>query len=270
MRRISLFLVLMMFVLGVSNVASADPYRNIFLTSIDIVPYHGFEVGARFATFSADYLDGSLVAQGSFRYGLFHNVEVEALIPYYRFDPKEGSSINGVGKVSLGVTYSKIQTRFVEFGFYGGVLLPNSDGDTAFMESGANGLDLKFKGLISFPLSDTTNIQGNLGFIITGEGDTATQSGVNPDDILIYDVAFNHFVMDKKLKLIVELNGMNQDTISRLAVTPAVRWEIVPAFVVEGFASVALGDDKYRLYDTMFGIGFTYEFFTDRSDHKSR
>lgn len=270
MRKIKLILVVSMFFWGVSSLAVADPYRNIFLTSIDIVPYHGFEVGGRLSTLSADYLDSSVAAQGSFRYGLFHNIEVEALVPYYRFEPKGGDSTSGLGKISLGVTYSKIKTQFVEFGFSGGLLLPTSDADTAFVESGANGLDLKVKGLVCFPLGEMTNIQGNLGYIITGKGDNAYQTGVNPDDIMVYDVAFNHYVLDKKLKLVVELNGMNQDTISRQAITPAVRWEIVPAFVLEGYASVALGSKEDRLYDSMFGIGFTYEFFTGRLDRSNR
>ncbi|MFC1850733.1 transporter, partial [candidate division CSSED10-310 bacterium] len=216
------------------------------------------------SSFSSDYLDSGMMGQASFRYSLFHKVELEAIVPYYRVEPKVGDSLSGMGKISLGVTYSKIKTRYVQFGFFGGILIPNSDSDLAYLESGANGLDFKFKGLISFPLGEMTSIQGNVGYILTGEGDTPAQKDVDPEDIILYDVAFNHFIFDKKLKLIVELNGMKQDEASRLAVAPAIRWEIVPAFIFEGYASISVGDEDYRLYDTLFGIGFTYEFFSNR------
>lgn len=261
MKKCFLSMVIIVFFMGVSGVTEAEPYRNLFLTSIDIIPYHGFEVGARLSTMSADYLDSGMAAQASFRYGLFNKVEVEAIVPYYRFEPKGGDSINGLGKVSLGITYSKIQTQFLEFGFSGGILLPNADSDLAYVESGADGIDLRVKGLINFPIGDVTSIQGNLGYIVTGEGDSGWLKDVNPDDIITYDIAFNHLVFDRKLKLILELNGMQQDEIARQALTPAVRWEFIPALVFEGFASISFGSETDRLYDTMLGIGFTYEFF---------
>jgi hypothetical protein len=260
MRRLNVLLPLLLW--GASSVADADPYRNITLTSIDIVPYHGLEVGARLATFTADGFDNSIVAQGSFRFGIYHRLELEALIPYSRLEPDGGSSISGLGKIGLGLTFSKLTSRYVELGFSGGVLFPSSDADVAFLYGGANGIDFKLKVLVNFPLSAAFEIQGNLGYIVTGEGESPAGPDINPDNMIVYDLALNLLVLDRRLKLILELNGTKQDEVSRLALTPAIRFEIVPAFVVEGYASVAIGDEDDRLYDTMFGIGFTYEFFT--------
>ncbi len=256
--RIRIFLSILI-IITIVQVSFSRPYRHLLLTSIESLPGQRIETGGRIGILDVEGLESGLIGRATLRYGLSNQLEAAALLPYYKFQYKSDPIQDGIGKINLSLKYTKIPVGPVYLGIMGGLMLPLNKEKMIYYDTYTDATDFELKGLFHARLGRKTAFQANIGKIFTGEGDTPTGLKVDPEDIFQWDLGIGHWVMNDQLMLILEVNGRKQDAASYTLLTPGVRYEVKPGFILEGFGSFPIGDDENKPYNTMFSVGFTFE-----------
>jgi hypothetical protein len=276
--------VLALVVLAQAN-ARAHPYRLITARSARQTAPGDFELGLRYqGLLDGDGL-GGLEPEGfhqvaaSLRVGVVDRLELEAEASFIVFhDAGSRSASVEPGDVKLGAQVQLLRAGPSLLGIYLGFTLPTGPSDIDVLPPFFADGTFDFEGLLLYeaaPGGGPVRLVFDAGYIVDGTRERPELPGGSFDvpNAFRYDAAIA-VSATPRLQLSLELNGRYysdpvitpvwRDDQHILEVTPGLRFEPSPGFVLEAGAGIALNDDTRRIYKVRALAGLTYELSTRR------